>query len=156
MIFSLDAAVRLHPSSVKPPVESARLRFAPPSPRKKAAARRAVMTLLFCALLAAPLCAFAATNRVGVLTANYSMSAGGSGQWYWDYYVGDVENGISDQDNVQLSISGQVKYAVLQSGTNLSIGNVLILICFQDECNYPGPCGDAAHTRAVSRQADQT
>ena len=84
------------------------------------------MALLFFALLAAPRCAFAATNRVGVLTANYSMTASGSGQWYWDYYdAADVENGISDQDNVQLSISGQVKYAVLQTETNRILGDVI-------------------------------
>ena len=107
-------------------LESAGLRFAPASHRPQAAARGAVVSLLFCALLAAPLCAFAATNRVGVLTANYSMSAGGSGQWSWDYYdaVG-VDNGITDQDNVQLSISGQVKYVVLQTETNRILGDVI-------------------------------
>jgi hypothetical protein len=26
---------------------------------------------------------------------------------------------------------------------------LLILICFQDECNYPRPCGDAAHASNI-------
>ena len=127
MKFFLDTAVRLHPSSLKPPLASARLRFAPASHRPQTAARGAVVALLFCALLAAPRCAFAATNRVGVLTANYSMTASGSGQWYWNYYLGDppVANGISDQDSVQLSISGQVKYAVLKTETNMILGDMI-------------------------------
>jgi hypothetical protein len=38
----------------------------------------------------------------------------------------------------------------------LSIEPLLILICFQVECNNPRPCGDAAHANPIPRQADET
>jgi hypothetical protein len=57
--------------------------------------------------------AFAQTNRVGVITAGYAMRGGGSGSW--DY--SDASEGVEDQDQIQISITGQVKYAVVQTQT---------------------------------------
>jgi PKD repeat protein len=85
-----------------------------------------VSMVIFASLVFSPP-AWADGNRVGVLAVSYTMNASGSGQWYWDYYLGEppVENGINDQDQVQLSISGQAKYPVLQTGTDFSLGEML-------------------------------
>jgi len=66
--------------------------------------------------------AFAYTNRVGVITASYTMTASGTGQWDWGNPTG---LGYSGNDQLQISISGNVKYVVLGTETNLIIGNLL-------------------------------
>jgi uncharacterized repeat protein (TIGR03803 family) len=65
--------------------------------------------------------AFAYTNRVGVITATYTMTASGTGNW--DF--GSSTFGYSGNDQLQIWISGNVKYAVLGTETNLIIGNLL-------------------------------
>jgi uncharacterized repeat protein (TIGR03803 family) len=65
--------------------------------------------------------ALAQTNRVGVITVGYAMSGGGSGNW--DY--SDPSEGVEDQDQIRISIAGQVKYAVLQTQTNSIIGTLI-------------------------------
>ena len=73
-------------------------------------------------LCLAPSAAFAWTNRVGVLTVNYTMMASGSGSDSW----GIASIGGWDTDEVlQATITGQAKYVVLQTETNLMIGSLI-------------------------------
>jgi len=76
-----------------------------------------------------PSTTLAQTNRVGVITATYIMSASGSGQFNYSgtWIDGDYsgQNLWAGNDQLSLSISGQVKYEVLQTDTNLIIGSPL-------------------------------
>ena len=83
---------------------------------------KVLLPLAACACLMIPRSADASTNRIGVLTASYAMTNGGSGTWYW-YEQGAF--GYSGNDSPQLSISGEVQYAVMQTESNLFIGNVI-------------------------------
>jgi hypothetical protein len=64
--------------------------------------------------------ALASTNRVGVLSANYTMTAGGSG----DTYDRTPTAIVSSQDQVQTSITGRVHWEVSQTETN-RIGSLI-------------------------------
>ncbi len=64
--------------------------------------------------------ALASTNRVGVLSANYTMTAGGSG----DTYDSTPTAIVSSQDQVQTSITGRVQWEVLQTETD-RIGSLI-------------------------------
>ena len=74
-----------------------------------------------------PSTAFATTNRVGVLTAHYNMTAGGLGDWdYEDYvYFGGLIYVDIGNDQIQVSTSGQAQYEVLKTETNVIIGSLL-------------------------------
>jgi uncharacterized repeat protein (TIGR03803 family) len=77
------------------------------------------------ALAIAELCpstAFATTNRVGVLNVTYTMTCSGSGSldWYVPGYGLEVES-----DSLSTSSSGSVQYEVLQTATNLLLGDTL-------------------------------
>jgi uncharacterized repeat protein (TIGR03803 family) len=67
--------------------------------------------------------AFAQTNRVGVITVSYTMTGSGSGSDNGNFqpYV----NLSDEQDQLQISLTGQVKYAVSQTQTNLIIGPLI-------------------------------
>jgi hypothetical protein len=69
-----------------------------------------------------PSTAFATTNRVGVITANYTMTASGSGEWDWGI-AGIL--GYSGSDDLDVSITGVIKYEVVQTETNLMIGRLI-------------------------------
>jgi len=74
-----------------------------------------------------PSTAFASTNRVGVLTAHYNMTASGSGDWDYEdlnYGYGLIYVDIGS-DQIQVSISGQAQYEVLKTETNVIIGSLL-------------------------------
>jgi PKD repeat protein len=66
--------------------------------------------------------AFAATNRVGMLTATYSMECSGSGSinYYVEHYGTEIE-----EDDLSISASGSAQYEVLQTETNLLLGNLI-------------------------------
>jgi len=66
--------------------------------------------------------AFAASNRIGVLTATYTMECSGSGSI--DYYVESYGTEI-EEDDLSVSASGSAQYEVLQTGTNLFLGNLI-------------------------------
>jgi hypothetical protein len=84
---------------------------------------KVLLSLEACACLIFPRAADAdGTNRIGVLTVSYVMTSDGSGEWYW-YSPGIY--GFSGDDSIQLSIAGKVQYAVMQSETNLFIGEVI-------------------------------
>jgi uncharacterized repeat protein (TIGR03803 family) len=79
-------------------------------------------TLLAFSTLILPLStAFATTNRVGVITVNYSTTASGSGE----FGGGDAVIGTVGSDSLDVAISGQVQYAVLATETNLIIGSLI-------------------------------
>jgi len=69
-----------------------------------------------------PSAALASTNRVGVITANYTMSASGSGAR--SSAIPGVDS-LSAQDQAQVSITGQAQYEMLQTQTNLIIGKLI-------------------------------
>ncbi|MGA2541331.1 MAG: choice-of-anchor tandem repeat GloVer-containing protein [Verrucomicrobiota bacterium] len=80
------------------------------------------LTLLALSILNLPLStAFATTNRVGVITVNYSTTASGSG----GFSGGDAVIGTVGSDSLDVAISGQVQYAVLATETNLIIGSLI-------------------------------
>ncbi|HXR09112.1 MAG TPA: PKD domain-containing protein, partial [Candidatus Acidoferrum sp.] len=87
--------------------------------------------LALATLCLAPSAAFATTNRVGVLTVNYTMNAASvSGQADLEGMAGDGygntwPRGATEADSLSLSISGQAKFEVLQTETNLIIGSLL-------------------------------
>src|ERR1039458_907387 len=84
---------------------------------------KVLLSLAACACLIFPRAAEAdGTNRIGVLTVSYVMTSDGSGEWYW-HSPGIY--GFSGDDSIQLSIAGKVQYAVMQSETNLFIGEVI-------------------------------
>ncbi len=66
--------------------------------------------------------ALASTNPVGVITASYTMTANGTGT---ASYGSALAEGYNDSDQITLSISGTAKYEVLQTETNLVIGNLI-------------------------------
>jgi len=89
------------------------------------ALRMAGALLMWAALI---LPADADTNRVGVVTASFSMTSSGSGNWHWDHIANPdgTYSGFDGNDSLQLSISGQVSYEVLMpAGGNLFTGNLL-------------------------------
>jgi hypothetical protein len=47
------------------------------------------------------------------------------------------------------AISNSPVAIITESLGSLMLVDGLILICFQDECNYPRPCGDAAHASNI-------
>ncbi len=75
-----------------------------------------------CALLALPHSACADTNQVGVITATYSAAASGSSDI--EQNKGDYD-WMNDQDQISISLSGSVQYAVVQNGTNFVLGGQL-------------------------------
>ncbi len=96
--------------------------------------------------------AFASTNRVGVITATYTMTASGTGEWDW----GNSTIGYSGNDQLQIQLSGIVKYVVLGTETNLIIGNLLNSTgqesasgsYVQDDWDYTPPPGASHHEGA--------
>ncbi|HZM06082.1 MAG TPA: choice-of-anchor tandem repeat GloVer-containing protein [Candidatus Saccharimonadales bacterium] len=79
------------------------------------------LVLLALATCSSHLSTAAPTNQVGLLTINYTMNANSSGQWFEGVAV-QVGGGVSGNDGVTVSISGQIQFPVFQSGTNLIFG----------------------------------
>ena len=72
-----------------------------------------LLPISICSTLILPRAAEAdGTNRIGVLTVSYVLTASGSGAWYWD---DPGAYGFSGNDSLQLSIGGEVQYAVMQT-----------------------------------------
>jgi len=70
-----------------------------------------------------------------------------------------VKGGYIAADKVKAFDGMEVTISLTADGSHpqdVLIRVKLILICFQDECNYPRPSGDATHARTIPRQADQT
>lgn len=60
-------------------------------------------------------------QRIGVISASYSMQASGSGEWSW----GDSTQGFKGVDQIDLASAGQTRYEVLSDGTNVLFGSRL-------------------------------
>ena len=73
----------------------------------------------FCALLLASFSARADMQRVGMITATYSMRVIGSGTNYY----GDAESGGDGQDQLNLTLTGQAQFELLTTESNLITPN---------------------------------
>lgn len=77
--------------------------------------------------------AVAQTRRLGLITASYTMSASGSGY----QSTSDAGGYDNSTDQVQYSSYGQSQYEVVQTETNLTIGN-LVSSTFNEDVSWGG------------------
>ena len=93
-------------------------------PQKNTRNLAAILTITLTLAFAVP--ALAQTNRVGVITFTYAISATGNGHHYWKYYTEDplggppIAGGLEDSDDIQASISGVVRYEIIQAYSYLT------------------------------------